>query len=270
MSVEPRIGGGAAQGRSEPFAEGVLQDSRETTDRASRRKKDALTVQQLMDSCQGMVRTVAWTIHQRLPPHVELDDLIAYGQLGLAQAAETFRPERGRFATYAFYRVRGAILDGLSKMSWFSRHEYHARRYEQMSYEMLAIDEGGEIAGTKLDESPQNNVQWLRDVSGSLSVVYLASGIDESSAIQMCDDRSHQPDELAIEQELRQRLCTLVEHLPSDAGDLIRMTYFEGLSLTEAASRLGVSRSWACRLHARTLKRLAKAMNQLGEVEVLG
>jgi RNA polymerase sigma factor FliA len=228
-------------------------------------------VQQLMESCQGMVRSIAWTVHQQLPPHVDLDDVIAYGQLGLAQAAQSFRPERGKFSTYAFYRIRGAILDGLSQMSWFSRHEFYARRYAQMSNELLEVDarEQEVDAEGREERSIEEGAQWFRDVSAQLSVVYLVSTVaadeqGDAPGAQFSDPAAPQPDESISRDELRVRVRELVDALEDDAGDLIRMTYFEGLTLTDAAARLGMSKSWASRLHARTLKRLALALERLG------
>src|SRR4051812_22091921 len=91
------------------------------------------TPQQLVHSCQGLVRSLAWQIHRKCPAQVELDDLIAYGQVGLAQAANEFDPVRAnQFTTYAYYRIRGAILDGLSQLSWFRSYEKRAR-YERMA-----------------------------------------------------------------------------------------------------------------------------------------
>jgi RNA polymerase sigma factor (sigma-70 family) len=71
---------------------------------------------------QGLVRTIAWRIHCRVPCSVELDDLVAYGQIGLLEALQRFDKDRGmKFATFAWHRIRGAILDGLTKMNWFDR-----------------------------------------------------------------------------------------------------------------------------------------------------
>ena len=71
---------------------------------------------------QGLVRTIAWRIHCRVPYSVELDDLVAYGQIGLLEALQRFDKDRGmKFATFAWHRIRGAILDGLTKMNWFDR-----------------------------------------------------------------------------------------------------------------------------------------------------
>src|SRR5206468_4279555 len=84
----------------------------------------------LMLSYMGLVRALAWKIHQKLPRHVELDDLYGYGCVGLAEAARSFDDHRGiEFTTFAYYRIRGAILDGLSKMSWFSAASFHRGNY---------------------------------------------------------------------------------------------------------------------------------------------
>src|SRR5437867_7017327 len=89
----------------------------------SARKPLEPEIQVLIEGCQGLVRSLAWKIHRKLPPHVELDDLIAFGQLGLVQAARDYDPSKGsKFITYAYYRIRGSIFDGLSKMAWFNRH----------------------------------------------------------------------------------------------------------------------------------------------------
>ena len=78
-------------------------------------------VERLIAENQALVRSIASTIARRLPPNVDTEDLIAYGQVGLAGAARDFDPGRGTsFATFAYYRIRGAIYDGISRLSWTS------------------------------------------------------------------------------------------------------------------------------------------------------
>ncbi len=75
-------------------------------------KLSAAAITELISSHQGLVKSIALKITESLPTQFELDDLIGYGQVGLAEAAQEFDPARGvRFATYAYYRVRGAIYD---------------------------------------------------------------------------------------------------------------------------------------------------------------
>ena len=134
--------------------------------------------QQRIEECQGMVRSLALSISRKLPPSVDLDDLIAYGQVGLGEAARDFDPARGnRFSTYAYYRIRGAIYDGLSKMTWFDRVHVPQTRYEQMSNEVLRLESEDSPANVPEAES---DARWFRNVSSTLAVVYLASRVGGS------------------------------------------------------------------------------------------
>ena len=200
-----------------------------------------------------------------MPPYLELDDLIAYGQVGLAEAARDFDPSRGiQFSTYAYYRVRGAIYDGLSKMTWFSRTQYKQVRCQQMSNEVLRVE--GEQAEADSQSGVDPGMGWFRDVTRALAVVYLATQYsdDDREATSLADCSTPTPPAAAIGHELAEKIRELVDALPTEAGTLIRATYFEGLTLEEAGKRLGVSKSWASRLHAKTLQRLAHSLRLLG------
>ncbi|MBM4059135.1 MAG: hypothetical protein FJ275_13025, partial [Planctomycetes bacterium] len=80
---------------------------------------------------QGLVRAIAWKTHRRVPRNVDVDDLVAYGQIGLLEAINAFDATLDRkFVTFAWHRIRGAILDGLGKMSWFERAGFERGAYE--------------------------------------------------------------------------------------------------------------------------------------------
>ncbi len=219
------------------------------------------TVEQLVEECQGLVRSLAVRIHHKLPPGVDLEDLVAYGQVGLVQAARDFDPGRGnRFSTYAYYRIRGAVYDGLSKMSWMGRQDRSQVRYEQMSNEVLSLE--SEAGQTSQGESAAG-LRWLRGVTRALAVVYLATqpgAEDEKGVPAVVDESSPAGPAAAIRREAHEMLHRLIDALPPEARTLIRATYFEGLTLQEAGRRLGVSKSWASRLHAKTLQQLAHAL----------
>ncbi len=221
-----------------------------------------MSPEQLIFACQGMVRSLAWKFAQRLPRSVEMDDLIGYGQVGLTQAARDFDPTRGvRFTTYAYYRIRGAILDGLSKMAWFNVIDFHKGTYERQSEQVLEFDHEDGAA-----HDPPGDAAWFKRTVSRLAVVSLISDLGErrggGGQVAAASDG---PSAAAADRELLERLHQLVDELPGDAGQLIRGSYFEGRTLTEMAQRLGVSKSWASRLHARTLERLACALRLLGE-----
>jgi RNA polymerase sigma factor for flagellar operon FliA len=219
----------------------------------------------LIEEGQPLVRSLALKISRSIPVRVDLDDLIAYGQLGLAEAARDFDPGRGgRFTTYAYYRIRGAIYDGVSKMSWTSRARYRRLRYEQMANEALTHAEQEAMATGQ--GSLEDEARWLRGVSEQLAVVYLASQQDDSSAMResQLEDPTEPPPVSVASRELSQKLHELVERLPPAERRLIRDVYFEGTTLQEAGDRLNISKSWASRVHAKALDQLAAMLKKMG------
>ena len=228
-------------------------------------------LQQLIDQCQGLVRSLAIGVHRNLPQSVELDDLVAYGQLGLVEAARSFDPSRGnRFTTFAYYRIRGAIYDGMAKMSWFGRAARQAQA-DRLANEVLRGEAEGEQADSveecSTSDSGDSDVRWLRRVSRALAVVHFATRPDADSdgyAAEPEDDSIPAGPTAAIEREVHEKLNELIDGLPTQAAKLIRVTYFEGLTLQEAGQRLGMSKSWASRVHAKALQLLAESLRLQG------
>ena len=223
------------------------------------------TREQLIEQHQGLARSLAQRIGRTLPSHVELDDLMAYGLAGLVEAAQSFDASRGnQFSTYAYYRVRGAIYDGLSKMNWMSRAQYRRVRNQQLAGEVLEVqgEENSDSSTTKVED----DAQWLKRTSGALGVVYLMTQRDdgESEESNLVDPSSPTPAAIVTNRETTARLNEIIDELPVEAAKLIRALYFDGLTLQEAGKRIGVSKAWACRLHARTLERLARSLRQIG------
>ncbi len=223
------------------------------------------TREQLIDQCQGLVRSLALRIQKGLPRNLELDDLISYGQLGLAEAARDFDSTRGgQFTTFAYYRIRGAIYDGVSKMSWVSRSHYNRCKYEQMAGDVMRLENEGEAPAPS---NVEQGLGWLKRMTSVLAVVYLSShgrGDESSEALDVEDRGSQSPQAAAIDRETHHKVHQLIDELPSECRSLIRATYFEGLTLTEAGQRLGIGKAWASRLHAKALQRLARSLRLAG------
>ena len=188
---------------------------------------------------QGLVRAIAWKIHRRVPHVVELDDLIAYGQIGLLEALQRFDEERGlKFATFAWHRVRGAMLDGLAKMSWFDRIEFEKGGYEH-----------AQATGGSTRSSETLSQRWATP-----------SPIGEASL--PAPDAS--PTARAEHREVVAFLMSAIADLPPREAGLLRGVFFEGRTLSEAARRVGISTAWASRLQNRTLADLRIALDAHG------
>ena len=218
-----------------------------------------------IEEAQPMVRSLAAKVRRNLPVGVDLDDLVAYGQLGLVEAARDFDPEQGsKFTTFAYYRIRGAIYDGVSKMSWMSRARYNRICYQVMANETLARENT-----RSADASLASQGEWFGSVTEKLALVYLNSRVGEglSEGEAALQDPTATPVAVVARREICAKLHELVSALPAQSRRLIEMTYFEGATLQEAGRRLGISKSWASRLHARALEDLARSLRQMGAGE---
>jgi len=172
------------------------------------------TFESKIEAHQPLVISLAKQIHKRLPRFITYDDVLSYGQLGLAQAARTYQPQPGtKFSSYAYYRIKGAIYDGIARMNWTTRAEY--RKYKAMQMANSAVSENSDQSDT------ENDARWFAKNVESLAMVYVFSTADSENPIEK---------------------------------QLVTLTYFQGQSLAEASSQLGKSRSWGSRTHARILK----------------
>lgn len=219
-------------------------------------------IHKLVQSVQGMVRQLAVQIHARMPGYLELDDLVSYGQLGLMQAARDFRPELGhKFTTFAYYRIRGAIYDGAIKMSWMNRSWHRHSQFSCLADEFLQNEDQEAGSG----DPRESDLNWLQRVAGSLTVIYLSTQArgEASGDGEVTDEKAESPQAILSRREVSVQLRHLVDQLTPDSAQLIRLVYFEDLTLQEAGVRLGISKSWASRLHARALEHLARGLRDL-------
>lgn len=221
--------------------------------------------EQLIEQGQALVHNLATRIARSVPVRADLEDLIAYGELGLAQAARDFVPGRGaEFTSFAYYRVRGAIYDGLAQMTWTSRAQYRRLRHLQMAEEVLADD--ATSAPPEGQESLESGVRWLRSVTDKLAAVYLTSQGGEGGGLRdsTIEDPRATASAIVAQQEIGRQLHRLIDQLPDMERRLVKAVYLEGATLQKAGAALGISRSWASRTHAKALETLARALRRLG------
>jgi RNA polymerase sigma factor FliA len=217
---------------------------------------DRQNVQELIADGRALVRSIAIRIHRKIPVRLDLEDLIAYGELGLAEAARDFEDERGnQFSTFAYYRIQGSIYDGIAKMTWTSRARYRRLRYESMAHDVLESERAQDDGSTK---DANESGKWFARVTERLAMVYLASDGDaDNNPVQSAEDPRETAPVRLMHREASEKLRAMVERLPDAERRLINYVYFGGLTLQEAGIRLGFSKSWASRLHAKILEKLA-------------
>lgn len=185
---------------------------------------------------EKMVHGLANRLRRELSLRGDLDDLIAFGFGGLLEARHRFDPGRGvRFQTFAYHRVRGAMLDGVRKMSQLPR-----RAHERLQ---AAAEPTPTAAPTALDRA------FTRMSALSAGTVLQGRFGDES------------PEEVLLKNESVTRLLQALPSLSPRQRVLVRGFYFDGRSIDAMAQELGISKSWASRLHTNALRELREALD---------
>jgi RNA polymerase sigma factor for flagellar operon FliA len=216
---------------------------------------------QLIEQNLSYVRALAIKIRNLLGTSASLDELIAYGRLGLVEAAENFDPRRRvAFKTFSYYRIRGAIFDGLREMGYFSRRSSKSKRFEPHADEAMknALDAQG-VAGAPTVEDEIASAEAIID---TLIPVYLLS-LEDEQVPEVIDERAFSEAEAERRDLLRVVRLTMRE-LPERERQLLEAVYFKNAAQKDLAALWGVDKSWVARLHKRAIELLSDALRARG------
>jgi len=208
----------------------------------------------LLDKYGPYVRSLAAQVRRQFSRQFEMDELVAWGQIGLLEAADRFDEKVGaNFLTFAHYRIKGAIYDGLRKMGVLrgsdARSAYVGERSAAYLGNLADRDTGGGNRRGSFDDD-------VREVSSAVMGLAMLLGVSMDAADGLGMDEGLAADErLELEQQKR-RLRAALEKLPEKERALLEGYYFQGKTLEDAGGEIGQSKSWASRLHARAIERL--------------
>lgn len=219
-----------------------------------------------------LVKFVARKMSANLPAHIEIDDLVSWGSLGLLDALDKFDPGREvKFSTYAVTRIRGAILDGLQQMDWAPKQITSKVRAVRRCSEMLTNELGRaptlEEMASRLECSAGEVRGWLTDDT-ALRVKPLDTPGSESDPgdgsmhAELSDDAEQ---ELAGEvAEIRSKVTLAVRALGQRERAVFLLYYRDGKTLRQIADELGVSVSSATQTHTRLVEQVRERLALLG------
>jgi RNA polymerase sigma factor for flagellar operon FliA len=219
---------------------------------------------QLIQQHLSLVQSVARKLKKQITARVEFDDLVGYGSKGLIEAAERFDPLHGvAFTTFAYYRIRGAMLDGLRTMGWYSRADYARYRAEERANEYLqnhADRDAAQAVGPRegapagpLGSPIEATLSSIGEILGGIATIHITS---LEAAATVADESLPAPDANLDNGRLGARVRVALQKLPDKERQLMELYYFAGKNLEEAGGAMGLSKSWACRLHARAVELL--------------
>ncbi len=267
----PRLQGWPSRVEPRPFAPSGVRVSPAQQARAERRqlKRDQLVVKLL-----PLVKRMALQVRERLPLHVEMDDLVSTGVLGLVDAVHKFDArKRVKLESYARYRIRGAILDGLRSLDSASRDMRKKNKKAETVYRALEArlrrapsDE--EMAGA-LDVSLEKwfravrelqavGMDWLRPL-GSVGMKEVKAASEEALP---ADNQGHQF-ESCYRREQKEILKRSLGRVPERERQIVQLYYDQELTMKEIGEKLGIDESRVSQLHSAALARLCLRVKEI-------
>lgn len=231
--------------------------------------KGQLDTDALLRQYVPLVRRLAHHMIARLPPNVEVDDLIQVGMIGLSEALNRYQANQGvQFEAFASQRIRGAMLDELRESDWMSRGSRKSQKEIETAVHRLEQRLGrspieSEIAA-ELSLSLTEYQSLLAKVRGT-QLVYLedlSPGNDDDEGFlerHVADDAAN-PMAMLRDQRLRDSLVKAISSLPEREQYVMSMYYEQDMNLKEIAAVLGVTESRVCQLHSQCIARLRAKM----------
>jgi len=218
----------------------------------------------LITECLPLVKFVAHRISSRLPSHVEVDDLIHSGILGLMDAVKKFEPGRNvKFKTYAEQRIRGAILDGLRDLDWVPRSLRRKKKDIENAYHLLEQQYGraatDEEVAKYLAMSLEELNKSLDELKGVTLGTFMDAGEDgegESLISFVPDPDAEDPQIMLQSHELQTILKEAVDKLPTKERFVVQLYYFDELTMKEIGTLLNITESRVSQLHTKSMLRL--------------
>jgi RNA polymerase sigma factor for flagellar operon FliA len=220
------------------------------------------------------VRYLARRIHERLPQHVPLEDLVHAGVLGLMEALHKFDPSKNvRLKSYAKYRIQGAILDSLRELDWCPRPLRKKARQLEQAHHRLCARLGRPATEAELAAELRLKLEDLRrlltDLRGldleSLQAESVENGQEQEILSRLADEAQQDPFELCLESEMAELLARAVADLSPRERHVLALYYYEELTMKEVGALLGVGEARVSQIHSALLARLRARMRELLE-----
>ena len=227
--------------------------------------KESPEVVERFNSALPLVDIVARQILRTLAGAADLDELLSFGREGLWDAARKFDDTRGvPFRGYANFRVRGAIIDGVRSSARLSRRTHErlnglaaASRVSEGAQEDLAAPRA---PGSGAAEAEQALGDHLAAMATAMAAGLIAPTAHGEAGERTLVDTKDNPEEAYGHAQLLTVIREALDDLPHEEAALVRRHYLEGARFDHVAEELGLSKSWASRLHTRALTRLSKRL----------
>ena len=217
-----------------------------------------------------LVKAIAIRVHENLPVHTDLDDLINAGVLGLFDAVTKFdQTKKVEFHSYAKHRIKGSILDSLRQLDWASRD----MRKRQKQIDAVTRDLAAKLGRNPIEGELADEMGLSTDRLRHIQVELRHLGqISISQRDNLDTDRPHefpataelQPDRMCERRELESTLARALGTLPARYQKVVFMYYTNEMTMKEIGGLMGVNESRISQIHKTALKKMALALESQG------
>ena len=218
-----------------------------------------------------LVKAIAVRVHENLPVHVDLDDLVHAGILGLFDAVTKYNPaKKVAFSSYAKHRIKGAILDSLRQLDWASRDL--RRRHKQVEAATRSLAATLQRNPTEAEVAERLGVEenrWrqmmidLRNV-GLISASRRSNDSDDLPPPEFPGKPESQPDRMCVREQLREMLSSAMQTLPARYRKVVVLYYSNEMTMKEIGGILGINESRVSQIHKSALEKMAIVLESNG------
>jgi RNA polymerase sigma factor for flagellar operon FliA len=218
-----------------------------------------------------LVRHIARRLHEKLPRHVPIDDLVNAGVVGLMDAFRKFNTDKHvQFGSYAKFRIRGAILDNLRELDWGPRDLRRQSRQIEEAHNKLQCELGRSPTEPELAFELRLTLTEIRKLLRDIDALEICSvrfmSADGGTEIDITEhlSGSNQDNPLlqCLNSEKKHLIAQAISELPEKEGTVVKLYYFEELTMKEVGIALGIGESRVSQIHSMAVTRLKARMAQ--------
>jgi RNA polymerase sigma factor for flagellar operon FliA len=216
----------------------------------------------------ALVKIIAGRLYSSYNAHIEFDDLLSYGIIGLIDAIDKFDHKKQiKFETYANIRIRGAIIDQIRHMDWIPRSTRQKYKKIEEAIQKLQKIHGSEFTDEQIAEELNLTLDDYNRMLGeatTYSIVSLEEKIEDNMSFDIASDTvEFQPEDKFVEKEVKKILATTIDRLPEKEMRVMQLYYYSELTYKEIAEILSISESRVSQIHTKAISKLKIALNNL-------
>ena len=223
---------------------------------------DGLLLEQFVLQHRPLVKKIALYLKRRLPSHVELDDLLQSGLVGLLEARTHYKDNMGTtFDTYASIRIRGSIIDSLRKNSWVSRETIKNMR--KMSEAISKIEQRNQMQATTEEIAAELGITLEEHfkISQEISICNVLSLDEVDHDNSFLGDDANNPQVIVQHEGVERRLKDILTNLPEREQLVLSLYYVEEFTFKQIGEILELTEARICQLHSQAIARVRAKMD---------